>query len=108
MVHPGDRECCEWRRHRYGKFLKLQLYSGIGFYLANCLIALLLYDNHEIRWLTVVMGINIVFDNLIYVIKCLNIARSAQSLTFKIIVVDSVLKFLGILSFVVFPFPIML
>jgi O-antigen/teichoic acid export membrane protein len=89
-----------------GKFLQLQLYSGVGFYLANCLLALLLYDNHEIRVLTVLMGINIVFDNLIYVVKCLNIARSAQNITFKIIIVDSGLKFLGILLLLFFPFSI--
>jgi len=90
-----------------GKFLKLQLYSGAGFYFANCLLALLLYDNPEIRVLTMLMGINIVFDNLIYVIKCLNIARSAQNITFKIILADTVLKFLGILFLLFFPFSIM-
>jgi O-antigen/teichoic acid export membrane protein len=88
------------------KFLKLQLYSGIGFYIINFLLALALYNNHEIRLLIMLLGINIVFDNLIYIIKCLNIARSEQNITFKIIVVDSVLKFLVVLLLLFFPFSI--
>src|SRR5882757_213564 len=89
-----------------GKFLKLQLYAGAGFYLANILLAFALYDNHEIRLLILLMGVNILFDNLIYVIKCLNIARSVQSITFKIVFVDSVLKFLMVLLLLFFPFSI--
>ena len=81
------------------KFLKLQLYCGAGFYLFNVLIAFALYDNHEIRLLAALAGINIVFDNLIYVIKCLNIAGAAQHITFKIVVADSILKFLMVLLF---------
>jgi O-antigen/teichoic acid export membrane protein len=88
------------------KFLKLQLYSGVGFYLINLLLAFTLYDNHEIRMLIVLMGINIAFDNLIYVIKSLNIARSAQNITFKIIFVDSILKFLMVLLLLFYPFSI--
>src|SRR5882724_5619359 len=89
------------------KFLKLQLYSGIGFYFINFLLAFTLYDNHEIRLLTMLLGTNIVFDNLIYVIKCLNIARSIQNVTFKIVIVDSVLKFMMVLLLLFFPFSIM-
>ncbi|PWT73101.1 MAG: hypothetical protein C5B59_14275 [Bacteroidetes bacterium] len=89
-----------------GKFLKLQLYCGFGFYLANVLLSFALYSNHEIRLLTALVGINIVFDNIIYVIKCLNIAKSAQNITFKIIVVDSALKFLMVLLLLFFPFSI--
>ncbi|MBN8718033.1 MAG: oligosaccharide flippase family protein [Sediminibacterium magnilacihabitans] len=89
-----------------GKFLKLQLYCGAGFYLVNILIAFALYDNYEIRLLAVLTGINIVFDNLIYVIKCLNIAGAVQHITFKIIIADSVLKFVMILLFFFFPISI--
>jgi O-antigen/teichoic acid export membrane protein len=89
-----------------GKFLKLQLYSGVGFYLINFTLAFALYDNYEIRMLTMLMGINIVFDNLIYVIKCLNIAGSLQNITFKIIMADSVLKFVMVLLLLFFSFPI--
>ncbi|SDW53461.1 Membrane protein involved in the export of O-antigen and teichoic acid [Hydrobacter penzbergensis] len=88
------------------KFLKLQLYCGAGFYLFNVLIAFALYDNHEIRLLAALAGINIVFDNLIYVIKCLNIAGAAQHITFKIVVADSILKFLMVLLFCFFPMSI--
>jgi len=76
------------------KFLKLQFYSGICFYIVNFFLAFALYSSHEIRLLVILLGINIVFDNLIYVIKSLNIARFEQNITFKIIILDSSLKFL--------------
>jgi O-antigen/teichoic acid export membrane protein len=90
------------------KFLKLQLYSGLCFYGVNFLLAFTLYNNAEIRYLIILLGINIVFDNLIYVIKCLNIARFEQNITFKIIILDSVLKFLMVILLIFYPFSIIL
>ncbi|HXB44974.1 MAG TPA: oligosaccharide flippase family protein [Puia sp.] len=88
------------------KFLKLQLYSGFLFYGINVFLAFVLYNSYEIRILVIVLGINIVFDNLIYVIKALNVARLEQNMTFKIIILDSVLKFLMVFLLIFYPLSI--
>lgn len=88
------------------KFLKLQLYAGIGFYVISFITAFALYNDNEIRILIILFGINIVFDNLIYVIKCINIARFQQDVTFKITILDSVLKFLMVFLLLFYPFSI--
>ena len=88
------------------KFLKLQLYAGIGFYAISFITAFILYDNNEIRILIILFGINIIFDNLIYVIKCINIAKFQQDVTFKITILDAVLKFLMVFFLLFYPFSI--
>ncbi|HLK28114.1 MAG TPA: oligosaccharide flippase family protein [Puia sp.] len=97
---PGDANVIN-------KFLKLQLYSGICFYAINFLLAFALYDSYEIRLLIVLFGINIVFDNLIYVIKALNVARFEQDITFKIIILDSALKFIMVFLLLFYPFSVL-
>jgi O-antigen/teichoic acid export membrane protein len=60
-----------------------------------------------LQYLIVLLGVNIIFDNIIYAIKSLNIAEFNQNKTFIILIIDSVLKFaIGCLLFL-FPFSIM-
>ncbi len=76
------------------KFFKVQLLIGIFFYVINVIASYLLYDNQMIRTLSVIIGINIIFDNIINVIKSLNIAYQEQQKTFLLLTVEAVLKFL--------------
>ncbi|MCS3796115.1 oligosaccharide flippase family protein [Niastella sp. OAS944] len=97
----------EDKQELVSRFLKIQLYSGCFFYICNVGVAFLLYKEPLLQSLIVLLGINIVFDNFIYGIKCLNIAEFNQNKTFKILIIDSVLKFaIGCLLFL-FPFSIM-
>jgi len=89
-----------------GKFIKVQLYFGILFYAVNICCVNLLYEDHFIRMLSVLVGINIIFDNIINAIKCLNIADFEQKKTFIILTVEAILKFL--IGCVVFIFPMSL
>lgn len=88
------------------RFLKMQLYSGAFFYVCNIGVAFLLYHDPVLQYLIVLMGVNIIFDNIIYAIKALNVAEFNQNKTFIILIIDSVLRFIiGCLLFV-YPFSI--
>jgi O-antigen/teichoic acid export membrane protein len=76
------------------KFFKIQLYIGFIFYAVNVGLAFTLYESQLIRSLSLLIGINVIFDNFIYVIKFINIARYEQRKTFVILTVEAVLKFL--------------
>lgn len=88
------------------RFLKMQLYSGVLFYVFNIGIAVLLYQDELLRYLIILLGINIIFDNIIYAIKALNIAEFRQNKTFIILIIDSVLKFLIGCALFIYPFSI--
>lgn len=89
------------------RFVKIQLYSGCFFYVCNVGVAFLLYQEPLVQSLILLLGVNIIFDNIIYAIKSLNIAEFNQNKTFIILIIDSVLKFaIGCLLFV-FPLSIM-
>lgn len=89
------------------KFLKIQFISGVTFYLVNIAAAYLLYDDHLLHQLAMVLGINILFDNVIYGIKALNVAEFQQKKTFVILFVDSTLKFLASCVLLVYPLPVL-
>lgn len=76
------------------KFFKMQLYTGVLFYFVSVFISFVLYDDKVIRSLSVIIGINIIFDNLIYVIKYLNIAELQQKKSFILLTIEAFLKFL--------------
>lgn len=75
-------------------FFKVQLLFGSAFYVLNGVTAFLLYSESEIRLYSVVFGLNIIFDNIIYAIRALNIAKQQQKVTFKILIIESVLLFI--------------
>lgn len=76
------------------KFFKIQLYSGILFYFVNVIMAYVIYDSQLVRSLSILIGINVIFDNIIYVIKFINVAESEQKKSFVILTIEAVLKFL--------------
>ena len=75
------------------KFFKMQLILGIIFYSFNVTLSALLYRDGTIIMLSTILGINIIFDNLIYVIKHINIKNFEQKKTFAINISDAILKF---------------
>lgn len=92
------------RKELIGKFFKIQICIGVIFYFINILFAFAIYDEKTIHILAVLFGINIIFDNLINAIKCLNIADYEQNKTFIILTVEAFLKVAtGCLLFV-YPF----
>lgn len=74
------------------KFFKMQFIIGCLFYFVSIIMTILLYKDPMIRNFSVLMSINIIFDNLIYVIKNLNIAEQNQKKTFILTLVESVIK----------------
>jgi O-antigen/teichoic acid export membrane protein len=94
------------RQELVSRFLKMQLYSGSFFYVCNIAVAFFLYQDVVLQYLIVLLGVNIIFDNIIYAIKALNTAEFNQNKTFIILIIDSVLKFsIGCLLFI-FPLSI--
>lgn len=89
------------------QFLKIQLLSGIFFYLVSIAGAYLLYDNSLLHKLAIVIGLNIIFDNVIYGLKSLNIAEFRQKKTFIILFIDALLKFLAGCILLFYPIPVL-
>lgn len=99
----GDEEDIS---HFLNKFLKIQLFAGLFFYLVNVVVAYTLYSDPTIQILSLLIGINIVFDNIIYSVKHLNIAQFEQNKTFVVLIVEAVLKVsLGLVIFI-YPYTI--
>lgn len=91
-----------------GKFLKTQIGLGLLFYVVNLIAAYLIYSDLQIRLLCIILGTNIVFDNLINAIRSLNVAENEQRKTAIILVIDGLLKLLvGCLLFI-HPFSIVI
>lgn len=89
-----------------GRFLKTQIGFGLFFYFLNIVFALFLYPDGQIRILSVILGTNIIFDNIIFAIRNLNIAENKQKKTAAILAIDGVVKLLvGSLLFI-YPFSI--
>jgi hypothetical protein len=82
-------------------FFKIQFYIGIIFYILSQIIVNLIYDDNVIRYLSALIGINLVFDNIIYVIKFVNIAEQKQKKTSIILTIEAVLK-VGVASMLYF------
>jgi O-antigen/teichoic acid export membrane protein len=74
------------------QFFKMQLIIGVVFYLLNTLICCLLYSDPIIQKLSAIIGINIIFDNVIYVVKYLNIAEQQQKKSSILLMVEALLK----------------
>ncbi|MDF4201841.1 oligosaccharide flippase family protein [Maribacter sp. SA7] len=88
------------------KFLKMQAYFGFLFLLVNIILALMLYENTTVQKLSILFSINIIFDNIIYSIKNINIAQFAQKKTVTVLSIEAFAKF-GIASLLFFyPFNI--
>ena len=76
------------------KFFKMQFLIGLIFYGVNVILSFTIYNNVIIRNLSLLIGVNVIFDNIIYVITYVNIAKLEQRRTSIIILIESVLKFL--------------
>ena len=85
------------------KFLKVQLMLGIVFYLLTVAAAVSFYPAGHIQSLILILGLNIIFDNLIYALKSLNIAESNQRSTAVILFVDGFLKLAVALVLLIYP-----
>jgi len=86
------------------KFLKIQLWLGFIFYFVSFGVCLALYSDKQIIILSFLLGTNIIFDNVIYAIKCMNIAESNQKKSFNILIIDGLLKLLVGCSLFLYPF----
>jgi O-antigen/teichoic acid export membrane protein len=101
IVNNGNKQS------QIDKFFKMQLLIGVVFYAINIIISFVLYKSVLIRELSLIIGINIIFDNIIYVIKSLNIAESKQRKTFILLIVEAFLKFLIGCFIFFYPFSIL-
>ena len=101
LIHTEDKKAL------INKFIKIQLYAGILFYGINIVLAYTLYKDYLVRSLSLLIGINLIFDNIIYVIKYINIAESEQKKSFVILTVEAVLKFLVACLLFIYPVPIL-
>lgn len=75
-------------------FFTIQILAGFVFYLLNVIFSYALYQDPTIHLLSIILGFNIVYDNLIYVYKTINIANYEQKKTFAILSIEAVLKLL--------------
>lgn len=78
-------------------YFYIQLFSGIVFYLLQILLVYSLYEEDLVRMLALVLGLNIILDNIIYVFKSINIAFNNQKNTFYITSFEALLKLISAL-----------
>ncbi len=76
------------------KFLKIQFLLGCFFYIINIIISCSIYDSPFIRIMSLIFGLNIITDNLIYVVKSIGIADLRQEKTYIFSTLESLFKFL--------------
>lgn len=88
------------------RFVKIQFYFGAFFFLLNFLLGFVLYSDPNIRILTMLFGINILFDNIIYSIRHINIAENEQKKTFIISIIEAITKFIIACLLFAYPFSI--
>ncbi|GAO44323.1 lipopolysaccharide biosynthesis protein [Flavihumibacter petaseus] len=88
MVNAKSREAT------VNTFLKLQLILGVVFYVVNMIFVFAMYKDPLIRSISVYVGINILFDNIIYALKSLNVAEHKQKKNFQILLIEASLKLL--------------
>lgn len=88
------------------KFLKMQALFGIFFFVINIITALVLYDEALIQGLSLLFAINIIFDNIIYSIKYVNIAEFAQKKTVRVLSIEAIAKFGIACLLFIYPFSI--
>lgn len=74
------------------RFFKIQLLAGTVFYLINVLLSFALYSSDLVRNISLLLGINIVFDNIIYVFKTINISRYQQKRSFVLTSLEALIK----------------
>lgn len=74
------------------RFLKLQMLSGAFFYSINVFFSYALYESDLIRSISFLLGINIIFDNIIYVFKTINISRYQQRRSFVLTSIEAFIK----------------
>lgn len=97
---------CDNKKLLISQFFKMQMLIGLFFFCINIALGYVLYQDATIRALAILVGINIVFDNIIYVIKFVNIADQQQKKTFIIFTVEATLKFLVACVLFFSPLPI--
>jgi O-antigen/teichoic acid export membrane protein len=85
-------------------YFNIQLLAGILFLILNVLFSFLLYAESVIHVLSVILGLNIVIDNMINVFKTINIATYNQRQTFLILSIEACIK-LGIALLVYYLVP---
>lgn len=88
------------------QFFKLQILTGIFFYSINIFLVFFIYDNLLVRNLSLLIGINIIFDNIIYVISYNNIANQEQQKNFKVLTIEAILKFIAACVLFIISIPI--
>lgn len=76
------------------RFFKIQIIAGVFFYLINILLCFFLYESELVRNLSLLLGINILFDNIIYVFKTINISQYHQKRSFVLTSIEAILKLL--------------
>lgn len=94
------------KKELINRFFKIQLYAGILFYILTIVVGYFLYEHTQAFTLIVILGINIIFDNLINAIKCINISEFKQKKTFAILSLESFLKFATTCLLFVLPFSV--
>jgi O-antigen/teichoic acid export membrane protein len=88
------------------RFIKIQTILGVVFYVICIGLTFVIYHDEQIRILSVILGTNIIFDNIVYALKNLNIAQFQQKKSAVIMAADSLLRLIA--GCILFFYPISL
>lgn len=84
----------DFQTETISRFFKIQLFAGVLFYLVNVALSFSLYNSELVRNISLLLGVNIIFDNIIYVFKTINISRYQQKRNFTFSSVEAFIKLL--------------
>lgn len=84
----------DFRPDIISRFFRIQLIAGLVFYFINVLLSFLLYDSDVVRNISLLLGVNIIFDNIIYVFKTINISSYQQKRNFVLSSLEAFVKLL--------------
>jgi len=73
-------------------YFNIQLLAGVLFLFLNVLVSFLLYTDSVIHILSIILGLNIIIDNMINVFKTINIATYNQRQTFMVLTIEACMK----------------
>jgi O-antigen/teichoic acid export membrane protein len=85
-------------------YFNIQLLAGVLFLFLNVLVSFLLYTDSVIHVLSIILGLNIIIDNMINVFKTINIATYNQRQTFMVLTIEACIKLgIGLLVYYLVP-----
>jgi O-antigen/teichoic acid export membrane protein len=87
------------------QFLCVEMILSVVAYVVLGVLSFSLYAGHvAIIWISLILGVNILFDNVIYCVKAIHIAERTQYRFIRVVLLEAFLKLVLVVFFYLLPF----